>query len=706
MPPISEASRPLMWNISHGWIMYLLLAAAMVVFAWGIYRRIQFWRKGREDCRRFGDWMKRLGILARETFLQKQVRNRAYPGVFHSLIFYSFAVLFITTLVVMVEYDGEQLLGRKLNIFQGLVYIFFTVASELAGILVLVGVVMAAYRRYVLKPDTLPNTRSDGLVLLCLAGIIVTGYLIEGLRIAVSGDPWKMFSAVGWAVAGLFAGTSEVTGRNIHASLWWVHTLLALSWIALIPYTKFAHVLFLPANVFFSKLEPRGALQRVDLEKMMETAEGDAELEVGIQKAGDLTWKQRLDLDACVSCGRCDEICPAHMAHDQEFTPRQLIAGLKEAADSINGHEPAQLRDLVGGPFAEEFIWHCRTCTACMEVCPALIEHVDTLMEIRRNEVLIQGRMPADAARAMRMLETHGNPFGPQSDRVDWITQMNIRVVGPGEKVDVLYWIGCCATFDPQKQQIAEDLCRLLEKCGIDFGVLGAEERCCGDPARVVGQEMIFQQVAREQVEILKQREFEVLLVSCPHCYNVLAHEYKQFGGDFRVVHHSEFLHEMLWLGELTPQFGVEGKYVYHDPCYLGRYQKIYDSPREVIRAIPMAHVIEMKNHHGQSMCCGAGGGHYWMDLKKGERINNLRVKQAREAGADTIVTGCAYCMHMLQDSLKILDYNEKIRVIDIGSLMLESLTPPKKIKISSAHLKPVTGDAIPSRSKSMPVGS
>jgi Fe-S oxidoreductase/nitrate reductase gamma subunit len=667
-----------MWNVSGGWVMYMLFAAALAVFALGMYRRVRFWLKGKDDRERLSDWAKRFRVLLRETFLQKQVRDSTYPAIFHSLVFYSFLVLLVTTLVVMIQYDASHFLGLELEIFRGYIYVFFSIASELAGILVLAGVAMAAYRRYVLKPETLPDTPADGFALLLLAGIIVTGYLAEGLRIAAHGDPWKVLSPVGWAIALLFSGMGESAGKTAHASAWWGHTLFALSWIALIPYTKFVHLLSLPTNIFFSKLGPRGALRRDDLEKLMESAEDDAEFRIGVQKASELTWKQRLDLDSCLGCGRCDEICPARMAHEEQFTPRQLIARLKEAVAGINGSGPEQLRDIVGSAFDEEFIWHCRTCTACMEVCPALIEHVDTLMEIRRNEVLIQGRMPADAARMVKMLETHGNPFGEQTERVDWVAQMKIRVVGPGEKVDVLYWIGCCATFDPQKRKIARDLCRLMEKCGIDFGVLGAGEKCCGDPARVLGHELLFQQIAREQVEILKQREFKLLITSCPHCYNVLAHEYRQFGGDFNVVHHTEFLHEMVWLGKLTPRFGREGTYVYHDPCYLGRYQKIFDAPREVLRAIPGAKVLEMKNHREKSLCCGAGGGHYWMDLKKGERINNLRVQQACAAGADTIVTGCAYCLHMLEDSLKLLNRDDAIRVVDLGSLMLESLEGPE----------------------------
>ncbi|NLT65872.1 MAG: 4Fe-4S dicluster domain-containing protein [Acidobacteria bacterium] len=680
MPPLSEATRPLMWNISQVWVMYGLSVIALAIFAWGLYRRINFWRQGKDDRERLSDWGKRLVVLLREVFLQKQVRNSRYPAVMHCLVFYSFLVLFVTTLIVMVDYDAEQLLGLELNIFQGFVYVFFSVASELAGLLVLAGIAMAAWRRYVIKPDTLLNTREDGLVLLLIAGMVVTGYAVEGLRIAVIGDQWKILSPVGWGVSSLLTGMSEEAGKTAHASLWWVHTVFAMGWIALIPYTKFVHLLSLPTNVFFSKLKPRGEFQRPDIEKLMES--DDADLQIGIQKPDELTWKQRLDLDTCISCGRCEEVCPSFMSDKDSLTPRQLISrlktALKEAGAGTNGNGQGS-RDIVGGVFDEEYVWHCRTCSACMEVCPALIDHIDTLMELRRNEVLIQGRLPEEAERALRIYETNGNPFGPQSERTEWISRMNVKVVAPGEKVDVLYWIGCCVTFDPQKHRIAEDLCRLMEKCGIDFGVLGDDEKCCGDPARVMGQEMLFQQTAREQVELIRQREFKVLLTGCPHCYNVLKHEYRQFGGDFNVVHHSEFVHEMLYHGRLKLRFGSARKYVYHDPCYLGRYQKIYDPAREVVKAVPNAELAEMKNRREKSLCCGAGGGHYFMDLKRGERINNLRVKQAHDAGAEAIVTGCAYCLHMLQDSVKLLDYDDRMRVIDVASLAAESLDGPGK---------------------------
>ena len=688
--PVSEATRELMWNVSHVWVMYVLLVVALCVCAWGVYLRVRFWRRGRSDAERLSDWGVRLKVLIREVFLQNQVRNSIYPAFFHCLIFYSFVVLVVTTAVLTVQVDViDLLLGLELNIFTGFVYAFLSVASELAGIFIIVGVCMAAWRRYLTKPATLPNGIEDGLVLLLIAAIVVTGYLLEGLRMAAREDHWPLFSFVGYAISPLFAKMSDGgLVERLHAFFWWFHTVLAMGWIAIIPYTKFFHMLSLPTNAFFSKLKPRGELQRQDIDSIMESAEDD-ELHIGVQKPEEFTWKQRLDFDACISCGRCEEVCPAYMSDsDKEyFSPRQLVFRLKKAIDECEtaGKNPEETADIVEHAFDEEFVWHCRTCSACMEVCPALIDHVDTLMEIRRNEVLIQGRIPEEAAQAMKTFETGGNPLGAQSDRTDWIEKANIRVIAPGEKVDVLYWIGCCITFDPQKHKLAEDLCRLMKKCGVDFGVLGDDEKCCGDPARIFGQEMLFQMAAKEQVELIRQREFKTLLTGCPHCYNVLKHEYKQFGGDFNVIHHTEFLRNMITQGKIEPGAINAKKTVYHDPCYLGRYQKIYNEPREALVSIPGMTLSEMTNRRKKSLCCGAGGGHYFMDLKRGERINNIRVKQARDAGADTIITGCAFCLHMLQDSVKLLNYDDNMRVVDVASLVAEAVFPSTAAVSASA---------------------
>lgn len=690
MTNLSEATRPIMWNIDHAWLMYLLFIIAMSIFAYGAWKRIQFWRKGKADTERLGDFGKRFVMLLKEMILQKRVRSSRTPAIFHSLVFYAFAVLVVTTAVVAVDYDFGT------SFFNGWLYVFLTVGAELAGLLILVGVGMAAWRRYIVKPKNLETTRGDAFALGLLGLLVVTGFLVEGLRIAVIGDPWAALSPVGLALSYLFTGLTEQSGKGVHVALWWTHTVFAMGWIASIPFTKFAHLLMLPTNVFFQRLSSRGELKRVDIEAMMMAEDFDeSNFNLGLQRATDLTWKQRLDSDACISCGRCEDICPATMS-GQPFGPRQFIQGVKKAmyqmeqqkeAKSLGAAAAEAAPDLVGTVFDENFIWYCRTCTACMEVCPACIDHVDTIIELRRNEVIMQGRIPADAARAMKMLENLGNPFGPQSDRVDWIDNLGVRVVQPGEKVDVLYWIGCCTTFDPTKHKIATDLAKLLNKVGIDFGVLGANEMCCGDPARVMGQEHLFQSMARTQIEHLKSVDFQVLLTNCPHCYNVLKNEYPQFGGTFNVVHHVEFLHEMVWSGDLLPQFGAKSKVAYHDPCYLGRYQKIYDAPREVLKAVPGTEIVEMENHHEKSMCCGGGGGHFWMDIKAGERINNLRVEQAKKKGADTIVTGCSYCMQMMVDSVKLLNYDEELQVVDIATVVLESLEADEAAKADGTHL-------------------
>jgi Fe-S oxidoreductase/nitrate reductase gamma subunit len=676
-----------MWNVGSAWPMYVLFFAALGILAFGLYRRVASWSQGKGDDERLSDWGRRLWFLLKEILLQRRVNQERFPGLFHSLVFYSFLILVVTTGIVALDYDFGT------TFFSGWLYVFLTGASELAGLFILIGVGMALTRRLRKRPATLPSAAGDIWALLFVGGLVLTGFATEGLRLATLGDPWAWLSPVGLAFSLPFLGLSRGAGEAVHQVVWWTHTVLAMGWIASIPYTKFMHLVSLPTNVFFAKLRPRGELRRVDIEAVMSAADFDEEnFSLGLARPQDFTWKQRLDFEACIGCGRCEAVCPASQA-EHPFSPRQMIAAcqdlLRRAAAATDGtaQEPPA---IVGGALAKEFIWYCRTCTACMEVCPACIDHVDTLMEVRRHEVMMQGRVPTEAQRALKMLETGGNPFGPQADRRDWVSGMEIRVVGPGEACDVLYWIGCCTTFDPAKQKIATDLCSLMRRCGIDFGVLGNDERCCGDPARLIGDERLFQEIAKAQIAALAAREFKVLLTTCPHCYNVLKHEYPQLGGKFVVAHHSEFLHEMLWNANLFPVVGPRRKVVYHDPCYLGRYQKQYESPREVLRALPGTSVVEMRNARDRSLCCGGGGGHFWMDLKKGKRINNLRVEQAAQAGADVIATGCAFCLQMLTDGVKALDLDARIKVQDLATLVLESL--PAEEEEEEKEVTPAAG--------------
>jgi Fe-S oxidoreductase len=686
---VAGATRELMWNmgtVSHV-LMYALMVVAFVIFGLGLRRRVREWRAGKAADERLGDWVRRGWILVRETFLQRMTRERFLPGLFHSLIFYSFLALFVTTMIVM----GDMDFG--LRIYHGPFYLAVTLVADLAGAALLLGLGIACARRYLKRPEYLPENRTaDAVILWMLAGIVLTGFLAEGARIRFHGpgaqlDPWRAYSPVGRLVAGLLGGMAPAGGRAIHFATWWVHALGTFTMIALLPQTKFFHMLAIPANQFFGKLTAKGALTHIDIEALLadESAEGD--FAIGISRGDQLTWKQRLDLAACIECGRCDDNCPARGV-GQPLSPRRLItdtrdlldgavrAGRGAPPDAATGLAAAVLAGAAGTVFADpNFIWHCRTCHACQSHCPAGIEHVDLFMELRRAEVMMEGRIPGDAGRALKTLETQGNPFGAQAERLDFVKKLDIPIVAPGEEVEILYWVGCGTTFDPEKHAIAADLVAILKHAGVSFGHLGADERCCGDPARVLGDENLFQTSVRETIAALAARRFRTLLVSCPHGYNVFAHEYPQFGGNYRVIHHTQLLAQWLAEGRLRPQTRLDERVVFHDPCYLARYQGITAEPRRALRALPGLHLHEMCKRGCESFCCGAGGGHYWMDIDQGEqRTYTRRVDEAVAAGADTIAVACAFCYQMLSDGLKRRDLDERMQVVDVATLVRRSL--------------------------------
>jgi Fe-S oxidoreductase/nitrate reductase gamma subunit len=625
-----------MWNASHVPLFYSLFAVSLMIFGFGVYQRIRRWKKGKGDNERFSELTNRLFFMLKEVFSQNKVRQKRFPGLIHVFVFYSFLVLVVTTIVVAFDHHFDT------SLFKGHAYVFLTVAAEIAGLLILFGAVAALWRRHFKRPATLDVAPADTWSFLLLALIVITGFGVEGVRIAAAGDPWQALSFVGYAMTPLVSGLEPATGAALHSVLWWTHILLVFSWIASIPYTKFLHLLTLPANAFLAKRKPAGELSRIDLEAALESDDFDEEdLNIGIDTPSDLTWKQRLDGDACVACGRCDEVCPPFAA-GQPLSPKKLILSMRDMARADDDLEQIEGvgSEVVGNAFDEHFIWYCLTCMACTQACPAFITHVDTLLEIRRNEVSMKGRADTDVSRTVRSMEVQGNPFGSQITRGDWANSLGIPILDEGDACDVLF----------------------------DFGLLGKAEVCCGDPARVCGAENTFQSAAKSQVEALNRRRFNTLLVSCPHCYNVLKNEYPHFGGRFHVVHHSEFLRDMVRFGKLRLEKADDGTSVYHDPCYLGRYQGIYDAPREVVRSGPGSALVEMESCRESSLCCGGGGGHFWMETKEGERIDTLRIRQVKSSNADTVVTSCPYCFHMLSDAIKTMNLEKEIRVVDLVS--------------------------------------
>lgn len=667
-----QITREIMWNVSEPRMMYILFFISLTVAGIGTRHRVKQMIRGRKDPERSTNKIKRFRKLIKTVFLQSKLFNFTYPGIFHGLIFYSFVVLFITTSVIMMDYDWGT------SFFRGYLYIFLSIASEIGGVLILAGVFMAFFRRFRLSPKTIDTSLSDYFSLLAIVFLVITGFVLEGLRILATNGADPLLSPIGTLTGNIFVsifrGIAPSEILKYHEILWWLHAIIAFSWIGTLPYTKFFHIFLIPANSFFGKLSPPGTIPRTDIEALMNDALFDFNtFNIGVGNTRDLTLKQRLDTQACISCGRCEEVCPPYKA-DHPFSPKKFIQKMKHLIHSseyywkYKGEDKSSFfSDIIENAIPKDFIWHCRTCLACVEVCPAWVEHLDMFLEIRRNEVSMKGCMPLEAPAVLKKIESLGNPYGPQKTREEWIASLDAPVLNKNKKVDILFWVGCHITFDPARHKIVYDVLSSLKENNISFAMTGTAECCCGDPLRVFGEENQYQLSVKRQIAELKKYQFKKILTPCPHCLNMLKNEYPQFGGYFEVIHHTEFFsnNEDIFKKKITP---LPQRVTFHDPCYLGRYQKIYDAPRKAISKTPGTKIVEMENTRTKSLCCGGGGGHAFIDMKAGKKIGDLRVEQAMNKNVDTIITACPFCMTMLEDSIKSMQLENSLHVIDIAS--------------------------------------
>lgn len=657
-------TREIYWNITGiGW-MYALLIPALAVFAYGIYRRYRLWRLGRPEDR-LAPVAERLRSLLVYAFGQARLLNRLYAGLFHSLLFFGFVVLFLATVVVMIHED----IG--LRIMQGNFYLFFqSLAVDLFGLLATLGVGMALYHRYLVRPERLRTAYQDGVILALLFVILVTGFMIEGLRIVVTQDPWGSWSPVGLIVGRFLASIfSADLSRSLHAFLWWGHLVLVLGLIAWLPYSKLLHLLTAPANIYLRSLEPKGAmLKPID----MESAES-----FGVKSIDQFTWKGLLDLDACTECGRCQEVCPAFAA-GKPLSPKALIMDLREHLGAhaspvlAGGREgPGNDGQLVGKVIREEVLWSCTTCMACMQECPVFIEHVPKIVDMRRHLVMEEGRFPDTMQRAIRSLEARGHPYpGTLISRTDWCQGMDVKILADVKSADYLYWVGCTTALHARNQKIAQSFSRLLQRAGVDFAILGDQEHCTGDAARRIGNEYLFEKLARRNIKTLESYGVKKIVTACPHCFNTLKHEYPKLGADFEVLHHSQLLAQLVQQGRLKASEESLGKVTFHDPCYLGRYNDTYEEPRKVISAASKGPVAEMRQNRERSFCCGAGGGLMWMEEPNDKRVNHIRAGHALQSGADVVGAACPFCIIMLEDGIKSKGGERPPQVKDIAELL------------------------------------
>jgi Fe-S oxidoreductase/nitrate reductase gamma subunit len=652
-------TREVYWNVSDSWLIYVLGVPALAVFAYGIYRHVRLWRIGRGEGRS-GLSLRRLKGLVLYGFAHRRIGAHAYAGLFHLLFFSGFVVLLVGTVVVWLHAE----LG--LRVMQGRFYLYFqSLALDVFGLLALIGLLMAFCRRFFFKPERLDNTWRDAVTVPLLVVILATGFSLEGLRIAATGDPWANWSPVGLLAAKLLAAVLPVEAlRPLHASLWWFHLTLVYSLMAWLPYSKLLHLFTAPANIYLRSLDAKGAMIKpIDLE----TAAS-----FGAESIDRFGWKGLLDLDACTECGRCQDACPA-FATGKPLSPKSLILDLRDELHAQGARRRTdQVPPMIGGRIEEETLWSCTTCMACMEACPVFIEHVPKIVDMRRYLVMEEGRLPETMQQAMRSLEANGHPYpGITASRLDWCEGLEVKILAEAGPTEYLYWVGCSTALNSRNRKTARALVQLLQKAGIDFAILGNEEHCTGDAARRMGNEYLFQTLARRNIELLVSRQVKKIVTTCPHCFHTFKNEYPQFGADFEVTHHSQLLARLIEEGKLKPPGGLAEKITFHDPCYLGRYNETYDEPRAVIGALPGADMVEMERHREDSFCCGAGGGMMWAEEPSEKRVSNLRARHALETGSDILGVACPFCMTMMEEGIASEQDGRQMKVLDIAELLL-----------------------------------
>lgn len=612
-----------------------------IALAWAAYR---FWpiarvlRKAAPEKRLSPILSRARGVMV-NVFGHARLMRKPYSGLMHLAMFTGF--LFLLSAVIQVFGDGLSPVF-SLSAIGGQSWI--ALGQDFFAGLLLLAAGMATFQRAVWAPARFAGSnQTDAALVLALIVAVVIGLLLQNaFAIAAGGDPsasWRPLSRlIATAVTAMGAtGAKAATGMTLFA---WLHMLAILAFLVYIPGSKHLHILVGIPNVFARDLEPAGRLVTTDLESPR----------LGLSAIDQLGRKQVLDLLACTECGRCQEMCPAH-ATGKPLSPKKLIMNLRDHLLDRGENHSAK---LVGDVIAEETIWSCTTCRACMEACPLFIEHVPKIVEMRRHLAMEAGQSPDGVANAVLSIEQRGHPWpGTPFSRLDWCRDLDVRVLAPGEATDVLLWVGCTGALDSRAQKVARATVRLLRAANVDFAILGEEEKCTGDLARRTGNDYLFQIQAQANIETLNARRFKRIVTICPHCMNTLRNEYGDFGGVYDVLHHSELLTELIAGSRLpAPAATASGSVVFHDPCYLGRYNDAYDAPRGAL-AFAGGDVVEMERTRGASFCCGGGGGRAFAVEPPGERISVVRAGHARASGAPIVATACPFCLLMMEDGAK-----------------------------------------------------
>jgi len=692
---VGNEGREVFWNAPFPSepILFVFAAVAIAIFAYGLYRRWQMWKAIGLPEDRLDNTAERIKSLLANALLQIKTFKEGYPGIMHALIFFGFFVLIFGAAFDAAHFHTPFLVP----FFNGGFYLWFSFVMELFGLAVLTGVFLALWRRYIQKPDRLgyngkpDNIAEDAIVLILIGGIIVTGFIVEAFRLHVNvnvdGYTWGAWSFVGFALSKTLTGVSYETVTMLHKWTWWIHAFLGLGFIAYIPYSRLMHIITAPVNQYMRSLEPTGTLQPI---ADFENAES-----FGVGQLEELTWKQIFDSEACLKCGRCQDGCPAYLT-GKPLSPKKLhqdikdywlervpvvMAAKKAAKEGEEPEIPAPEKTLVGEVIDLHELWACTNCMYCMEVCPVFNEHVPKIVSMRQYKVLMEADFSPELQLTYRNMENNSNPWGIGAHlRGDWAKELGVPTLAENPDVEYLYYVGCAGSFDDRGKKVTVAFAKILKEAGVSFGILGNEEGCCGDSAMRGGNEYLYQTLAQMNIEAMNGYGVKKIICTCPHGYNALKKDYPHFGGNYEVYHHTEILADLIAKGKIRMKESVSGTFTYHDSCFLGRYNKIYEEPRKVLGAVPGMKLVEMSRNHEKSFCCGAGGARMWMEEDIGERINDVRTDQAIEAKADTIAVGCPFCLTMMADGIKDREKEESMDSLDIAEIVWNAMGLEEKV--------------------------
>ncbi|NUM61419.1 MAG: 4Fe-4S dicluster domain-containing protein [Ignavibacteriaceae bacterium] len=659
-------------------IFIVVFLSAFGFLSWSLRNLFLYMKVAKKKDNRFDDVGRRIGNVLKIAFGQSKLLREPVAGTVHFLIFWGFILFLFAVIEAIIQgfYSSFNLS------FLGPVYSVITVIQDVFGLLVIIAVVTALLRRYVFKIPRLQVDKGaslDAIVILSLILIVVVSMLLQNMAgIAKNNFVLHEYEVrpISAVLVNVFFDNPSIGANAAYEVYWWIHVLTIFGFMNFLPYSKHLHVFTSIPNTYFANLDPvRNTIKHLNLEDENAESFGASDIE-------QLSWKQILDGYSCTECGRCTQACPAHTV-GKSLNPKEIIVDIRRRTKDkapliVDGVTESELfqKTLVHDYVSDKVLWQCTTCMACVQECPVMIEHLDSIIDMRRDLVLTESKFPSELNAVFKSLETNYSPwaFNP-ADRAKWAEGLGVKTMAEDSNCEYLFWVGCAGSYDERYKKVSQSFSKLMQIAGVEFRILGTQEKCNGDTARRLGNEYLAQMFMMENVETLNHYKVQKIVTACPHCFHSLKNEYKQFGGHFEVYHHTELIDEMIASKKILLNGNNNSDVTYHDSCYLGRYNEVYDAPRKSLSAVEGINLIEMSRNKDKGFCCGAGGGRLFLEDDEGGRINEERTKEALATNAETIASACPFCMTMMTDGVKHFNKTEEVKVKDIAEIILENLS-------------------------------